>query len=396
MVRIPKLRFPEFKGEWEWKRLGEITKINQGLQIPISQRFLEPSSDRKFYITNEFIKNRSKGYYIENPPQSVCCDENDILMTRTGNTGQVVSGVVGAFHNNFFKVKYCHNEICKDFLFEFLRSYKTQVEILKLAGTSTIPDLNHKDFYRIGISIPLLSEQQKIASFLLKIDERLDLLRKKYTTLQRYKKGVMQQIFSQQIRFKQDDGSDFPEWVFKSAKKVANIRMGFTPSTKDEEMWGNCYRWVSISDMKNNGKYISYTKKGITNKAITNRRILKPGTLVMSFKLTIGRLAILREFMYTNEAICNFEWKDDSIVTEYMYYYLSSLDVSSFGSRAAKGITLNLELLNSISLKIPHKSEQQKIATFLSNLDQQLEALNQQIKENERYKKGLLQQMFVS
>ena len=167
------MRFPEFEGEWESKPLREVVKINQGLQIAISERSTENKTGSYFYITNEFLKAGSgKKYYILNPPQSVICTEKDILMTRTGNTGQVVTNVSGAFHNNFFKVAY-PEYIDKIFLYNFLKLNKTQNQILRFAGTSTIPDLNHSDFYRIVISFPSNIEQEKISSFLSMIDERI-------------------------------------------------------------------------------------------------------------------------------------------------------------------------------------------------------------------------------
>ena len=117
---VPKLRFKGFEEEWEKKELKDFTKINQGLQIAISERFLEKVDGSYFYITNEFLRAGSKkSYFIKNPPQSVMCDEDDLLMTRTGNTGQVVTGVSGAFHNNFFKIKF-DSSCAKWFLYYFL------------------------------------------------------------------------------------------------------------------------------------------------------------------------------------------------------------------------------------------------------------------------------------
>src|SRR5437868_624325 len=87
----PKLRFKGFDDEWKKKELKDFTKINQGLQIAISERFSEQVDGSLFYITNEFLRKGSKkSYFIKNPPQSVICNEDDLLMTRTGNTGQVV------------------------------------------------------------------------------------------------------------------------------------------------------------------------------------------------------------------------------------------------------------------------------------------------------------------
>lgn len=192
---VPKLRFPEFREEWCVKRLKDISVINQGLQIAISQRFTEKVKGSYFYITNEFLKeNSSTVYYIKNPPESVICDENDILMTRTGNTGQVVTNVSGAFHNNFFKIRY-NDTVNKYFLVYFLTNENTQRTILTLAGGSTIPDLNHGDYYKINISLPSLKEQQKIADCLSSVDELITVQTEKLAALKLHKKGLMQQLF---------------------------------------------------------------------------------------------------------------------------------------------------------------------------------------------------------
>lgn len=115
----------------------------------------------------------------------------------------------------------------------------------------------------------------------------------------------------------------------------------------------------------------------------------------MSFKLTLGRLAIIDVPMVTNEAICHFYWKNNNISTEYMYYYLNTVNIKSFGSCATKGITLNNDSLNSIRIYLPIFDEQIKIATVLSSLDEKIEREQKKLDSLTEYKKGLLQQMFV-
>ena len=182
--------------KWEEKKLKSICTINQGLQIAISERFSEYKNGRYFYITNEFLKVGSdKKYYINNPNESVLCKENDILMTRTGNTGKVVTNVSGAFHNNFFKVNYNRKLIIKGYIYYYLIYDKTQKIIRRLAGSSTIPDLNHNDFYNIKMNIPNLEEQIKIAKCLSNIDTILDKESKKLEELKEWKKGLLQQMF---------------------------------------------------------------------------------------------------------------------------------------------------------------------------------------------------------
>ena len=98
--------------------------------------------------------------------------------------------------------------------------------------------------------------------------------------------------------------------------------------------------------------------------------------------------------MYTNEAICNFKWKNKDVLTEYMYYYLSSINILKYGSQAAKGITLNNETLTQIPVLLPSIEEQKKIINILSSVDLKINMLKNNIYNISKFKKGLLQQMF--
>ena len=194
------IRFKDDDGndypDWEEKKLGEISKVSQGLQIAINKRLLKPTKDSYFYITNEFLKEGSKiKYYVKNPPQNVICKKDHILMTRTGNTGIVVTNVEGAFHNNFFKIDYNKKLLTKEYLVLVLNSYKVQKDILIRAGQSTIPDLNHSEFYKVKISIPIKEEQTKIANCLSSIDKKIELEEEKLEEYRNLKKGLMQRMF---------------------------------------------------------------------------------------------------------------------------------------------------------------------------------------------------------
>lgn len=391
----PALRFPEFNGDWVEKSFGEFTKTNQGLQIAISNRETEYKKGYYFYITNEFLKPNSKTkYFIKNPPESVIANKEDILMTRTGNTGKVITGVYGAFHNNFFKIKFDNKFYDRLFLFELLKSPKINNKILSLAGTSTIPDLNHSDFYSIKVLIPNKHEQEKIGDFFRKLDRQIELEEKK---LEKYKyqiRGYIQEIFSKHLRFKDDMGNDYPEWSLKKIEDISKVTKGFTPNTKDDENWNIEERnWLSIAGMTQ--KYLFNGNKGITQKGALKHSKVEKDTLIMSFKLTLGKLAIVKEPIYTNEAICHFKWKNNHIDTEYMYYYLNSINIKTFGAQAVKGITLNNDSINSITVKLPNIDEQKKISNFLTKFEEMIEKQSSKVDLLKRQKQGLLQKMFV-
>ncbi|MDO5005542.1 MAG: restriction endonuclease subunit S [Ligilactobacillus salivarius] len=192
----PEVRYKNFNDAWEQRRFKDISKLSQGLQIAISKRFTHPGDGKLFYITNEFLNpNSTVKYYIDSPTKNVIAEKTDILMTRTGNTGKVVTDVEGVYHNNFFKISYNNSKIDRWFLYYLLNSYPIQREILVRAGNSTIPDLNHNDFYGIKIYIPTIEEQIKIGTFLTKVDSLIALHQYKLKKLKQLKKFLLQNMF---------------------------------------------------------------------------------------------------------------------------------------------------------------------------------------------------------
>ena len=370
---VPKLRFKEFDGEWEKKILKDFTKINQGLQIPISERYSEQVENSYFYITNEFLRKHSKkSYYIKNPTESVICYEDDILMTRTGNTGQVVTGVHGAFHNNFFKIKFDKSSE-KWFLYYFLTSYITQHKILTLAGTSTIPDLNHGDFYKLKINLPQFPEQQKIASFLSAVDEKIQQLTKKKELLEQYKKGVLQQLFSGKLRFKPDNGGEFTDWEEKRLGDVLTIGSGRDYkhlTIGDIPVYGTGGYMTSVNEYLFDGESVGIGRKGTIDKPV----------------FLCGKFWTVDTLFYTH----SFK----KVLPFFIYLIFQSINWKLYNE--ASGVpSLSKTTIEKIKIKIPSIEEQQKIANYLSAIDTKIETLSQQISKTQEFKKGLLQQMFV-
>ncbi len=399
-MSVPRLRFKDNNGrklpEWEERELKDVCKINQGLQIPISERFTEKGEERYFYITNQFLKKDADvQYFIKNPSSSVLCSESDILMTRTGNTGKVVTGVNGAFHNNFFKINYDRKVLNRIFLCEFLSLDKTQFLILKLAGTSTIPDLNHSDFYKIAIQFPSLPEQTKIANFLTAIDERITQLTQKHDLLKQYKKGVMQQIFSQKLRFKDADVSEFKTgklkdfgyfYYGKSAPKSSITDDAKTPCVRYGELYSTYKECIK--------NIISYTNVSPDNlKFSKGGEVLVPrvGEDPLDFAncsyLPIANVAI-------GEMISVYNTEENGL---FLTYYINTMLKKQLAKFVEGGSVSNLyfRYLEGIEITIPPLEEQTKIADFLTAIDDKITQTQTQFEAVKRYKKGLLQQMFV-
>ncbi len=397
---VPELRFKEFEGEWENRILKEFTKINQGLQIPISDRYSEKVEGSYFYITNEFIrKGAKKSYYIKNPTDSVICEEEDILMTRTGNTGQVVTGVKGAFHNNFFKIKF--DGTCeKWFLYYFLTSYKTQHKILSLAGVSTIPDLNHGDFYKLKITTPLFPEQQKTASFLTAVDEKIQQLTRKKELLAQYKKGVMQKLFSQEIRFKKDNGENYPDWEEKKLGEVCEMTSSKRVYLSDYVDSGiPFYRGKEISELRLN--QVPSDLLYITNERYEDYKskygVPKKNDILVTAVGTLGNVLRIKnnDPFYFKDG--NLIWlrkieENPSFIEILLQWNTRELLKTSIGSTQK---ALTMVELRKLKFNFPCIEEEQKIANYLSGLDTKIKSVATQITQTQNFKKGLLQKMFV-
>jgi type I restriction enzyme S subunit len=157
----------EIPEHWACLPLRRICSLQQGLQIPINDRFYEEIENSYEYITTKSIHNPDDfRQYILNPNTSVICNENDVLMGRTGNTGEIVTNVKGVFHNNFFKIDFDRNKFDKDFFVNYLNFTGLQKTILLVAGTTTIPDINHGAFLELSIPLPPINEQVAIVNFI--------------------------------------------------------------------------------------------------------------------------------------------------------------------------------------------------------------------------------------
>lgn len=152
---------------------------------------------------------------------------------------------------------------------------------------------------------------------------------------------------------------------------ICDISIGKTPARKEKKYWGNGYSWLSIADM-NNGKFLSETKEQITHEAIKecNMKLIPEGTLVMSFKLSLGKVGITSKDLYSNEAIAAFKIKKtDTVSREYLYHALRNINLKVDGVRAVKGLTLNKAKLKNLQIPLPPLSTQKKIADLLDTAD---------------------------
>lgn len=321
--------------------------------------------------------------------------KDDLVITMRGSIGSVARFSGEQFDTALINAQMSiirPISVNSDYLWSALNSIIMPRYLKKITSGSAQPQLTKKDVEKIPVILPTLPEQKKIASILSIWDKAIELKEKLIEQKKEQKKGLMQKLLTGEVRLPGFDG----EWESVPVEKLCSLIMGKTPSRNNDDYWGSGYKWISIADLKS--KYILQTSEEITEKALKETKIkaIPKGTVIMSFKLTIGRVGITGEDMYSNEAIVSLRNKDKKILDdEYLYYYLSSIDVTKFGSIAAKGVTLNSDSLKEIIIKLPNISEQVAIREIMSKLDLNIELLEKELSLLKEQKNGLMQQLLT-
>ena len=248
---------------------------------------------------------------------------------------------------------------------------------------------------------PSKAEQTKIASFLSAVDEKISQLTQKHALLSQYKQGMMQKLFSQQISFKADDGSEFGEWEETTIGKITStISTGATPSTLKEEYWNGNIKWMSSGEL--NHRHVHDVEKTITELGFksSSTKILPKHCVLIGLAgqgKTRGTVAINYIELSTNQSIAAIHPNPKVFDYRFIFFNLDmryqELRALSTGDGGRGG--LNLQIIKGVEIHLPCLEEQTKIANFLSSIDQKIEVVAQQIEQAKQWKKGLLQQMFV-
>ena len=384
----PTLRFPEFKGEWELKKLSTLLEFKNGINATKEQY----GSGYKFInvldiLNNDFITH-------DNIIGSVNVDKimvdkfpvnyGDILFQRSSETREEVgtacvyldkskTATFGGFVIRGRKIA----EYEPIFLNKLLKTDIARDEITSRSGGSTRFNVGQETLSSIHLNLPTLPEQQKIATFLTTVDEKLQALKQKKSLLEQYKKGVMQQIFSQELRFKDDNGNEFPDWEQKTLREVADKKSSNISANKIEE---------------NFGEYTIYGASGVLKKVDFYKEendyisIVKDGAGVGRLLFCKGKSSVLG----TMEIIRPKE----GLHTYYLYCLLRNIDFVKYVTGSTIPHIYFKDYSNELCA-IPCLEEQTKIATFLSTIDDKVNQCQTQITNTEVWKRGLLQGMFV-
>lgn len=380
MSNIPKLRFPEFKGEWEKSELGkftqEITRVNPNSDAPImmisaANGFILQSNKYSKEMTGQSLKK-----YIELHAGEFAYNHGASKLKKYGACFCLdLDKARIPFVYHCFKLKEGNTK----FFSYLLNRTQLDSELARYISSSARMDgllnISYTDYMKINISVPTLAEQQKIADFLSNVDSIITAETKILNSLQKKKKALMQKLFTQQLRFKSDDGTDFPEWEEKKLEEcVISISSG---KNKKKNSAGNFPVYGSMG-------IIGYSEQYVYNKDCI---------LVARVGANAGTLHIAKGKYDVSDNTLIIELNENELLSFY-YFLLVNINLNKLNYGTGQPLVTSGTLKN-IDIQIPCKTEQQKIADCLSSMDSLIQTQQKVVTTWQQRKKALLQQMFI-
>jgi len=362
---IPQLRFPQFSHDWAISTIGNLAKIDTGNRDTQDR---VNSGKYPFYVRSNTVERINEYAF----------DGEAILTSGDGvGVGKNFHYVVGKFnyHQRVYSIHNFTNSTNGKFIYYYFAD-KFYRRVSRLSAKNSVDSVRMSMISDMPISIPAKPEQQKIAAFLTAVDNKIELLRQKQELLGEYKKGLMQQIFSQAIRFKADDGSEFPEWKERRLGDVCSkAKSGGTPRSTTKEYYDGDIPFLAISDITRQGKYLTSASKKISQLGIDNSAswIVPIDTIIYSMYASVGFVSINKIPLATSQAVINLIVKDGYSI-EFIYYHLIEVKktIHKFIETGTQG-NLNAQTVKSLILNIPSLPEQAKIANFLSSIDNKID-----------------------
>jgi type I restriction enzyme S subunit len=300
----------------------------------------------------------------------------------------------GVFHNNFFKINYDKNQVHRAYLIYFLRNPKTQKIILEKAGTSTIPDLNHKDFYSVPIALPPThSEQTAIANALSDTDAFINGLKKLIAKKRAIKHGAMQELLKPKTG-----------WIVKKLGEIGIFKNGINKMSED---FGFGYPFVNLLDVFGKSKILANTHLGLINSNESERKLydLRKGDVLFirsSVKPEGVGMTCVIERDLGNTVFSGFiiRYRDNGVLSdEYKEYCFSTNEFRNnllASSSVSANTNINQTSLKNLSIYYPKpKSEQTQIAQILSDMESEINSLEKKLEKASMLKQGMMQNLLT-
>jgi type I restriction enzyme S subunit len=409
LKNTPSLRFPEFNRKWEEKKIGDYyKKLRTGmtpyrgipeyytgniLWIASGELNYGKITDTKEKITERAVEETNLEVY---PPNTLFIAITGL--EAPGTRGKCAINLLPATTNQSCMAFDKKENVDTYFLFYWYQRHGTSLYFKYAQGTKQ-QSFNNALVERFDFIHPTITEQTKIASFLTAIDDKLQALKQKKTLLEEYKKGMMQKIFSQEIRFKDDNGNEYPDWEFKKLGEIFYSEKGKGISKNKIVPHGN-FECVLYGELYTKYNEVIYKVVSKTNEVDGIKS--KVGDLLIPSSTTTTGIDLANvTALNKNDVLLGGDItvlrSNNEINNVFYAYYLSNHKKEEIASYAQGSTIVHLYYnhIKDMEIHLLSLSEQTKIANFLSAIDDKIKHCQSQIEKTEDWKKGLLQQMFV-
>ncbi|RBA28365.1 restriction endonuclease subunit S [Flavobacterium tibetense] len=402
----PVIRFPEFSDHWNNTKLSELLK-----EAKKRNTDLKYTKDEVLSVSGEMgivnqIEHLGRSYAGVSVHQYHIVEVGDIVYTKSplkANPYGIIKqnkkkpGIVSTLYAVYnVKEENAHGEFIEHY---FSLDENTNRYLRPLVKKGAKNDMKISNAYVLHdkIFVPSVAEQKKITLFLNTLDKKIEQLKQKKSLLEEYKKGIMQKIFAQELRFKDENGKEFPKWEKKKLSQVAKIYDGTHQTPNYLESGIPFYSVEHVT--ANNFGTTKFVSKEVFDKE--NKRVkLEKGDILMTRIGDIGTSRLIdwdvNASFYVSLALIK---QSDKIISKYLNQYISTSEFQSELWKRTIHVAfpqkINLGEIGECLVMIPCSKEQEKIATFLSTIDDKITRTQAQIEQTQQYKKGLLQQMFV-
>lgn len=401
MKNVPKLRFKDDNGRdfpaWRDTPLEKLASVERG------KFTVRPRNDPKYFGgKTPFIQTGdivASGLYLKKYSQTLNEDGlkvsklfpvNTILITIAANIGDTtITSFDVACTDSVVAIQPLKNIAVPVWIKYSLDTKKEELD--SKATQNAQKNINLQVLKPLIFSTPCFKEQTKIADFLTAIDDRISQLSQKCDGLAQYKKGVMQKIFSQELRFKDENGRAFPAWEEKRLGDVSSFFSGGTPLTTNRTFYDGNIPFIKSGEINSSSTAQFITESGLNN---SSAKIVMAGDLLYAlYGATSGEVAISKINGAINQAVLCIRSEIDTYFL-YSYLFFEKQSILEKYLQGGQG-NLSADIIKSLKIPTPSKPEQEKVAGFLSAVDEKINQAQAQLDALKQYKQGLLQQMFV-
>ena len=387
---------------WKECKLGEFIKIKHGYAFS-GKNITDENTGKilvtpgNFHIGGGFKSDKFK-FFNDNYPKDYEFVGGEIIVTMTDLSKETDALGYSAKVPFDKQYRYLHNQrvglvefisdsIDKDFIYWLMRTFDYHWFIVGGASGTSIMHTSPSRIVEYAFNCPPLPEQKAIAAVLSSLDDKIDLLHRQNKTLEAMAETLFRQWFVEEA----DEG-----WEKGKLSQYVDIGIGRTPPRQEHEWFSESetdVKWISIKDLGNDGTYIFNTAEYLTHNAVErfNIPVIPANTVVLSFKMTVGRVAITTEKMLSNEAIAHFKFKHDTpFSVAFIYFYLKTYQYDSLGSTSSIVTAINSAMIKDLSIIIPDINKMNQFNNVVKRSFEKIRSNQVQIRTLEKLRDTLL------